>query len=48
MIKGDKKMSDEIGKKDFLRSLLKTITMNKEEPADRILGRVQERIEREL
>ena len=34
--------------KDFLRSLLRTIKMYKNEPADRVIGRLQERIEREL
>lgn len=34
--------------KDILRGLLRTIKMHKDEPADRVLGRILEKIEKEL
>ena len=40
-------MSENNGK-DFLRSLLRLIKMYKDESPDRVIGRLQERIEREL
>ena len=44
----DEELKGGIVSKDVLRGLLRTIKMHKDEPGDRVLGRVMEKIEREL